>query len=150
MSKTLEKNLWRWVKDGCRGEFPRGLLYMERIENAVGQGHPDVDGCLDCHAFKIELKTAARPANPGTCVSVKFTPAQVPWHERYYGAGGRAFLLIQVGSGHAARRYLIPGRKAAAVKLGVPENTLGELSVAPFDATAKSIVAHAANKPAYY
>ncbi len=148
--KILEKNLWGWVKDGCKGRFPRGLLHMERIENAVSAGGPDVDGCLDHHMFKIELKTAARPAKPNTNVAVKFTKYQVPWHRRYEPCGGRAFMLIQVGSDKAAARYLIPGCHAAAVQLGVPESELEWLSITPSGSTAKNIIAHAAGKPAYF
>lgn len=138
--KTLEKNLWRWVKTGCRGEFQEQSLYMERVENSVASGTPDVDGCLNGACFKIELKTAARPRNPGNCVAVKFTPAQIPWHKRYARSAGPSFILIQVGSGSAARRYLIHGDKAANVQLGVPESTLNRLSVTPSDATAAEII----------
>jgi hypothetical protein len=58
--------------------------------------------------------------------------------------GGKAWLLIQVGSGHAARRYLIRGSNAIAVEHGVPESLLNQLSVTPFDATAETIVSTAA------
>ncbi len=142
--KILEKNLWGWVKDGCKGKFPRGLLHMERIENVASSGHPDVDGCLDGHMFMIELKTAARPKNPGTNVAVKFTKYQVPWHKRYEPCRGRAFMLIQVGSDKAAARYLIPGSNAAAVQLGMPESELEWLSITPSGSTAKTIIAYAA------
>ncbi len=142
---TLESNLWRWLKQGCRGHFPDGSLYMERVENSVGSGTPDVDGCLDGKTFKIELKTAGRPVRDRTAVAVHFQPTQVPWMLRYHRATGPGYLLIQVGSGYTARRYLIRGRDAAAVKHGVPENELNKLSMVRFDATAVEIVTVAAS-----
>lgn len=142
--KTLESNLWKWLKRGCRGQFQLSDLFMERVENSANAGTPDVDLCHTGLTAKIELKTAARPARECTCVAVKFRPAQIPWHKRYSRAEGSSFILIQVGSGSAAKRYLIRGEKAAAVQLGVPEFTLNRLSVTLSDATAATIIAAAA------
>lgn len=144
MSKTLESNLWRWLKQGCRGHFRPDVFYMERVENSVGTGTPDVDGCLMGKTFKIELKTSARPARELTDVAVRFRPAQIPWMRRYAAAGGQVFVLVQVGSGATARRYLIRGRDAATVEHGVPENELSKLSVTSFDASAAEIISAAA------
>lgn len=142
--KTGEKNLWRWLRDGCRGFFPRGQLVMVRVENYIGEGDPDTDCVLHSDAFKIELKTAKRPTRVETEVSVSFRPSQVPWLERWCEAGGRAYVLVQVGSGHSASRYLIRGRDAAEVERGATERRLSELSVTRFDATAPEIVSAAA------
>lgn len=144
-SKTLESNLWRWLKRNCRGQFRPDVFYMERVENAVGSGTPDIDGCLMGKTFKIELKTAARPAREDTAVAVHFRPAQVPWIRRYREAGGPVFVLVQVGSSSAARRYLIRGDRAATVARGVPESELSKLSVTRFDATADEIISTAAS-----
>lgn len=85
---------------------------MDRVENSIMGGMPDVDGCINGLQFWIELKCAARPANPSTPIKPKFQPGQIPWIKRRINAGGTAHVLIQIGSGRDARRYLIPGHIA--------------------------------------
>lgn len=139
MMKTRETSLWAWLR-----KFHADDLHMERVENAASSSHPDVDGCKAGGAFKIELKTADRPARETTSIRTKFQPGQSDWLARRWACGGRAWLLIQVGSAHAARRYLIRGSVAFIVEDGVVEYLLRDLSVTPADATAEQIVSTAA------
>ena len=117
--KTLEKNLWKWLREADLGD-----LHLERVENSLGFGFPDVDGQLSEQAFKIELKTAARPKSPTTPVRFKFQHGQAGWLRNRWKIGGRVWLLCQVGSGHGASRYLIRGYRAPEVEAGMTEGQL--------------------------
>jgi len=82
-----EKDLWRLVKPHLPGE-------VERIENLVGAGVPDVSG-VDGHDYWIELKV---------CRTKKFKPPlemceplQVQWHARRVAAGSVVFVMIRHG-----------------------------------------------------
>jgi hypothetical protein len=145
-TKIREKNLWKWLRDGCKAKFyPTGILLMDRIENLVGIGFPDVDGCLSGQPFKIELKTAARPVRLTTPIHAKFQRGQTEWMKRRLRAMDvRVFVLLQVGSGSGAKRYLVPSCFAAAVETGRTEDELEQLSVTPPKATASEIVLAAA------
>ena len=102
LSKPLEKSLWRWLSQARKTLGP--LLHMERVENCVGMGHPDVVGCYDGVDFQIELKTAARPARPTTLIKTAVQPSQVIWAKKRSDANGSsAWLLIQVGAGTPPR-----------------------------------------------
>ena len=118
-SKTRESSLWTWLRGAERDLRPD--LRMERVENAVSCGTPDVDGVLNGRHFKIELKTVARPARKSTGLRIKFQPAQPNWLRSWCASGGNAFVLVQVGSGPVARRYLVPGKDVDA--LSVPDLT---------------------------
>ena len=116
---TSETGLWRWLK-GANKEL-RADLHMQRVENSVGSGAPDVEGKLRLgDQFWIELKSAKRPKADGP-VRFKVRDAQVEWLKRRALVGGRGWLLLQVGSGHAARRYLIHGSLARQIKAGCAE-----------------------------
>lgn len=104
--KTREASLWQWLSKAR--EVYGDRVDLERIENSIGAGHPDVRGLLEGAHFYIELKTVARPARSTTGILVGLRKEQKDWAERYLKAGGRsAYLLVQVGSGHAASRYMI-------------------------------------------
>lgn len=110
--KTRESQLWNWLRDGTRAQRPD--LDMQRIENLVGVGTPDVEACYQGIAFWIELKAINDQEN----LDVEVSPEQVMWHRRRARAGGRSWFLIQVGSGAQARRFLIPGHRADALHPG--------------------------------
>lgn len=122
-----ESRLWQWLKQG--GKSYRERLHLGRVENSAGEGMADVEGCLDGVQFWIELKCEARPVQPGTKIRPRFRPAQGPWHRRRRRAGGRTFVLLQVGSGVSARRYMLPGELVPAMQTGMTEQRLEELSV---------------------
>ena len=144
---TKESSLWNWLSK-VRPVY-REKLHMTRLENLVGEGTPDVDGCLEGCQFWAELKCNKRPARAKTPIRVKFRPMQVPWLKRRVRADGRAFVLVQVGQGRAARRYLIPGEMAAKVATGLTEAELDGLAVCDPEATATEIVQTAAGARAF-
>lgn len=106
--KARENSLWGWLSK-ARLVF-REKVDLERVENMIGSGHPDVRGICEGAHFYIELKSVPRPTRK-TLIDATLRKEQVDWMERYEKAGGRnGFLLIQVGSGVGyAARYLIEG-----------------------------------------
>lgn len=114
---ALEKSLWQRVRKG--GIALRSLGHgvgMERIENAAGEGTPDVDWCLDGINGWFELKSERRPARPTTAIRPKVRQAQEIWLRERAEAGCRhSFVLLQVGEAAEARLYLIPGNEYANI-----------------------------------
>lgn len=100
-----ENTLWTWLAKARRSLIG---LDMERVENSVATGTPDVDGHYNKRSFKIELKRAQRPRQSET-ITIKWQKRQQPWLKRRWNAGGLAWLLIAVGEGSNIRRYLIRG-----------------------------------------
>ena len=143
MAKVPETRLWSWLSGTTKKHFKHDL-HLNRIENSVSQGMPDVEGCLRRVQFWIELKCEKRPANWGTKVRPKFRPAQPPWLRRRIEAGGRAFVLLQVGAGRDARRYLVRGDLADEMAAGVTEDWLESVSFVNPKAAARSIISAAA------
>ena len=138
MSKTREARLWQWLRKG-RPRF-KELLVLDRVENSLMKGMADVNGCLDGQDFWIELKTSARPSDTTTPVKIKFQNNQPEWHRKRQRAGARTFLLLQVGSGTGARRYLIDGALAGIVRRGLKEETLATLAFLPPQCSAEEIL----------
>lgn len=141
--KARENRLWKWLS-GARKTFKLSL-HMSRIENAVGSGMADVEGCLRGDQFWIELKSVARPARASTPLRPKFQPKQAPWLRRRVEAGGRAYVLVQVGSGSDARRYLIHGRLAEEVEAGRTEDWMYEASGIDPKASPEDVIRTAAD-----
>lgn len=117
---TLESSLWTWLKQAR--EKLRDL-HMNRVENVIAGGMPDVEGKLQGgRQFWIELKVAIRvPVLPSTVVRFRTRDKQSTWLRRRWLVGGNAFMLLQVGP----ERFLIPGREAEKVHLA--ELTLADL-----------------------
>jgi hypothetical protein len=102
----FEQNLWRWLREKAR---PLTNLHLCRVENTVGWGYPDVEGCLDGRQFHVELKGALKPKKPETPVRIHWQPGQKLWLKTRWSAGGSCSVLIRVGSGRRTRKYLIRG-----------------------------------------
>lgn len=121
---------------------------MNRVENSAGKGMPDVEGCLRDgsvgHQFWLELKWESRPSDPKTKIKPKFRPQQIPWLHKRAKAGGRCYVLLQVGSGHDARRYLIPGDVAGSLANGWSEEKLAKISATCPKSAPHEIIADAA------
>lgn len=98
--RVRETSLWQWLKNGTR--FAK-RLHMRRIENGVGSGDPDVEGCWDGVVFNTELKVGE--VDSKGIVKAKFQPLQRPWLKKRWECGGYSWLLIQIKSD----RYLIKG-----------------------------------------
>ncbi len=112
MSRTRESGLWRWLRDGTR-DMP--LLHLQRIENSVGSGTPDVEGCLASRTFWIELKVTSL-VGESMRLDLRFRDSQVEWLIRRSRAGGLCWALIQVGSGHGRHLFLVEGSRVNAFR----------------------------------
>ena len=95
-----EASLWQWLAKLRRTHQP---IHIERIENRVGVGVPDVQGCYNGIPFMVELKVAPKPTKPNTPVKIVLRESQREWHSDRLAAGGRSFFLVQVGK----TRYLL-------------------------------------------
>jgi penicillin-binding protein-related factor A (putative recombinase) len=123
----LEQNLWKWLRKEVQPLIKSKELHICRIENLVGAGYPDVEGCYDgCH-FHIELKALARPKRKSTPLRVKFQPRQIPWLKKRWTAGGNCWVLLRVGTKRDAKHYLVPGNNAHLLNK-ISEAQLAKLS----------------------
>jgi hypothetical protein len=107
-----ESALWARIRGTAIPEllWTKHTVDLQRLENSVGQGHPDVEGCIDGAQIWVELKSEDRPARPATAIKPKTRPSQSIWHKERTKAGSRIhWVLLQVGEGRKARLYLIPG-----------------------------------------
>lgn len=145
---TRETSLWNWLKRVSKDpDFGIAHLHMGRVENSVARGMPDVEGFLHGgNQFWIELKSATRPKHPQTPVrfAVRDREAQVEWLKKRCRLGGRAWLLLQVGSGPERRLYLVNGMLAKKVYAGVTESRLRSMSVLVDDRPSPGYVISAA------
>jgi hypothetical protein len=108
---ALEKALWQRCRTGIDHLRKQGYwVHFCRLENAAGEGNPDVEGVIDGKSCWIELKSNLRPKRPTTVIRSKTRESQSIWHKARTESGSRMhWVLIQVGEAHAARLYLIPG-----------------------------------------
>lgn len=139
-----ESSLWSWMDRGTR--HLREHIHMNRTENVAGEGTPDVEGCLDGRCFAIELKVADRPKRRTTRITTQspIKTTQIEWLEDRRRAGGNAWLLIQVGDHHQARRYLLDGMDAQKALDGLTEDEMDNLCVLDPRANAESLIRTAA------
>lgn len=109
-----------------------GDLHIRRVENAVGMGDPDVEGCYRGNCFHIELKVAPRPARglTGLRFGHDITNEQAEWHTARAEAGGRSFFLIQVGDGAERALYLVPGSLVGFLRSRPTEAEIARFRVA--------------------
>lgn len=71
---------------------------VNRVENRVGPGTPDMNGCIQGHEFWIENKWLDHfPRHGGVVLIPKFRQDQRAWMHRRGKAGGKVFLLLGVG-----------------------------------------------------
>lgn len=95
MSRKPEQALW----DRLRRARPP-WLYLERIENMVGEGRPDVDALWRGLFTPIELKARLTlPARAGTWVfgDNGLSVEQRNWHLTWNNHGGRSLIIAQAG-----------------------------------------------------
>lgn len=85
MKSKLETEFWKLLKPHLTG-------HVERIENAVGSGHPDLDITDEGLSFHIELKVcSARSYN----IVEQLLPSQCVWHFKNQKEGGVVFVLCR-------------------------------------------------------
>lgn len=124
-----ETSLWQRCRTGIKHLRAAGHdLHFCRVENSAGEGHPDVEGVINGDQSWIELKTNLRPKRASTVIRSKTRESQSFWHRDRTAAGSRIhWVLIQVGHGHTAALYLIPGSRYDEII--ATEAALAEMSV---------------------
>ena len=102
-----EKTDWKVLRD--RMKMPKDRI--ERIENGVGIGTPDINFCGNGVECWIEMKAPIEPKRGHTPLfgsNHRLSQDQKNWFKRQLDAGGRAWILI----GTDKRWLLINGRLA--------------------------------------
>lgn len=107
---------------------------MQRIENSVKRGTPDVEACYNGRCFVVELKALGDADD----LRAELTTAQAMFLNARAVAWGASWLLVQVG----ARRYLLSGRDALRVHQAgrITNAWLLAHSAIPADASALDIL----------
>lgn len=105
-----EARLWQATKDKMVMPGDR----VDRIENSVGSGAPDTNGCLSGEDFWMELKAPVEPKRPTTPLMTSngnhpLLPSQIGWFARQRYAGGIAYILVRTDK----RLMLLDGTKHA-------------------------------------
>ena len=104
-----EQRLWDRFRNNC----PPRLVRLNRVENAVGVGDPDVEIISRGKVSKVELKAVdCPPARGSTSLLPKgkgLSTEQENWLIEWLKHGGNGYVLIGVGSG----QYLISCRTIA-------------------------------------
>lgn len=124
---SRESSLWDWLSKArvMLGE----ALDINRVENLVQEGMPDVEGHLRISPqlqgqFWLELKSEERPARSSTPIRFKVRDKQIEWINRRWAIGGNVFWLLQVGSGSERRLFLAPGPLGPQLQAGLCEAAL--------------------------
>lgn len=87
-------------------------LRLERVENGVSVGMPDVYAVGQGVSCWVELKASeALPKRPSTPLlgGDGLTVEQRNWHMDHARFGGRSFVLVGAGRGATAEQMLLPG-----------------------------------------
>lgn len=113
-----ERSLWRTVRTCLSDDF-----FLERIENLVGAGTPDV---LYAHRATgatglVELKSESRRGD--RVLRADLSLEQVRWLESWPGA---SWILVKSRPGPTYA--LVSGRCAGALRRGVPWGIAGEIA----------------------
>lgn len=127
--RSRETALWNWLKDHLKELRP--LKHdVQRIENAVARGTPDVEGCVDGDTFWCELKVAYPMANDR--LRVKITTDQVRRALKRVRAGGRSWVLVRLcgANWRDNRHFLVRGEDAEELLEPVSVARMRELSAA--------------------
>jgi hypothetical protein len=80
---TEAKDVWPHLRDAAKGR-----VHWERIENLVGSGRPDVNGCHG--GVTVDIENKVYDGN-----KLKFRISQPPWITKRCLAGGRVFVLAR-------------------------------------------------------
>lgn len=114
-----EAILWTWLKEGKK-LIGHSRYDLQRIENSVGTGMPDIEGCIDGGAFWVESKVLHGMNKACTRGTLKFEDGQRDWGKSRWRAGGASYILIGVpskpGSDRIGRVFLIPGAFAMSLR----------------------------------
>jgi hypothetical protein len=137
--RNREASLWQWLKDH-RKELRPLRHDIQRIENGVGKGTPDVEGCIDAKTFWCELKIALKMK--GDNFRIHITGDQVRKALRRENAGGRSWVLIRIcgDTWRDNRHYLIAGKNSEELMKPISRARLEELSACQPHAAAVEIL----------
>lgn len=113
-----EQRLWDAMRKNCPAD-----LWLERVENLVGDGMPDV-AVVNAGAW-VELKAAKKPKRPTTKMLGKqgLRQSQKNWHKDAAQTGTRCYTLIRDDK---RQLYLVPATRSDELN----EMTQGELAAA--------------------
>lgn len=104
-----EKRLWEILKEGAT----LSKMHVQRVENVVKKGVPDVEGCINGKSFWLELKAGAVPGTDSSMVNCEpLKKDQLRFIRDRMAAGGTVWLLYRVGERLTARMFLIRGEDA--------------------------------------
>jgi hypothetical protein len=84
----LERDLWKLVKPHLPGE-------VERVENLVSSGTPDVSGAFVDRDYWVELKVCRTKKLQD--MDKLCSALQLRWHHRRAVQGSRVFVLVRHG-----------------------------------------------------
>ncbi|MEE9366977.1 MAG: hypothetical protein V3W44_09845 [Dehalococcoidales bacterium] len=121
----LEQTSWEWFRGHAQKIEGLGL---QRVENMLQKGIPDVFGHLETTSFWIENKACDRPVRPTSLLRFDIYQEQIIWLEHWWKRGCQCYALVRVGQGTAARVYLIKGCDAGHLEK-CRESELKDLSV---------------------
>lgn len=105
-----EASAYRTLRDAIKQPGDR----LDRIENLVGSGFPDTNGCFNGIEFWMEIKAPTEPKRATTKLfgsNHKLSQDQMNWFLRQRRANGLGFVYIETD--HA--RMLIDGSHADRV-----------------------------------
>lgn len=134
ITKTRESALWSWVLTGVNSPD----LILKRIENSVDRGTPDVLGCWGGLFICMELKVGIPRADGTVWCDVK--PVQAATLIQFHRAHGSSWVLVQVGVGAAAKRFLISGKDAARLVVPIAVAELQKLTAIDPKSTSHEIL----------
>lgn len=113
--KVLKKNL------------PQGFDRIDRVENCVVAGMPDINYCTNCVECWIELKSPKEPKRATTKLfgsNHLLSQDQKNWIKRQSSAGGSAWVLIATDK----RWILMHGKWADTINIMTVEELLERCS----------------------
>jgi hypothetical protein len=135
---SRESALWKWLAKAKL--HYKALLHMNRLENKILAGMPDVEGCLDGKQFWLELKCGTAPAREETKVNIRVEDSQVEFMQTRLVAGGACGFLIRVKQNNSFWTFLIHGRHAYDLQRGLTMIDLIELTECSSKPTPEEIV----------
>jgi len=118
-----------------RKRLPELRDRLDRVENPIAPGMPDINFCADGHEMWIEQKSPIEPVRPTTPLfgsNHRVSQNQMNWHLRQYQAGGISWLLITTDK----RWILISGSR---IEQDINKLTVNELIEQSVWATEKPI-----------
>ena len=109
--RLREQRLWDSLRNNIRRD-----VKLERVENGLGAGMPDVLGIFESMVFWIELKAIdawpVRDSTPALGNEDGLNVDQRNWLLDWYNREGTAMVLIGVGRGKTRELFLVPGEHA--------------------------------------